>query len=152
MRNFTVKPIQKGGAVAAAAAKLLIANNLPVSDLNAPAITLWGGFDKNKLCGVIGFERAGETGLLRSLAVDVECRRHGLADLLCAHLISELGGTKEIYLLTETAADFFARLGFVPIERKQAAPSIQQTAQFSSLCPASAVLMVKFLGARRSTR
>ena len=43
--------------------------------------------------------------------------------------------------LTTTAADYFARLGFVRIDRDAAPPAIRATAQFASLCPASAHVM-----------
>jgi N-acetylglutamate synthase-like GNAT family acetyltransferase len=54
-------------------------------------------------------------------------------------------GIHDLYLLTTTAADYFARHGFVTIPRGQAPPAIQQTAEFRSLCPSSAVCMTKAL-------
>jgi amino-acid N-acetyltransferase len=47
----------------------------------------------------------------------------------------------DIYLLTTTAPDFFAGLGFRRAGRKTAPPAIRATRQFATLCPASAVLM-----------
>ena len=54
-------------------------------------------------------------------------------------------GARRIYLLTTTAADFFARLGYKRVEREQAPGSIRSTGEFSSLCPVTSVLMMKEL-------
>jgi len=43
-----------------------------------------------------------------------------------------------VYLLTETAAGFFPRFGFQPIQRAEVAPAVQQSIEFTSACPASA--------------
>jgi amino-acid N-acetyltransferase len=52
-------------------------------------------------------------------------------------------GISQVYLLTNTAANFFAWLGYQVMKRTDAPLPIQSTAQFSSLCPDSAVLMFK---------
>jgi amino-acid N-acetyltransferase len=49
-----------------------------------------------------------------------------------------------LYLLTETAADFFTRCGFVPVERSAVAPAVQQSVEFHSVCPQSAQAMVLY--------
>ena len=58
-------------------------------------------------------------------------------------LIAEAGklGLADVYLLTETAAPFFAALGFAPCAREAAPAEIAATRQFAELCPASAKLM-----------
>lgn len=48
-----------------------------------------------------------------------------------------------IHLLTTTAADFFESRGFRRISKEQAPLEIRATREFSSLCPSTAVLMVK---------
>jgi hypothetical protein len=48
-------------------------------------------------------------------------------------------------LLTETAAPFFAKLGFYPIAHDEAPVAILATRQAASLCPASAILMARRL-------
>lgn len=52
---------------------------------------------------------------------------------------------KCLVLLTETAADFFARQGFRTIERGSAPQDMQTSAEFRSLCPSSAIRMAKDL-------
>ena len=53
------------------------------------------------------------------------------------------GGIQSLWLLTETAAGYFEKLGYESIPRSAAPESIQQPAQFKDLCPASAALTTK---------
>jgi amino-acid N-acetyltransferase len=88
-------------------------------------------------------ERYGEDALLRSLAVRPENRSTGLgkqlADALEEH--ARRTGLGTLYLLTTTAADFFARRGYEVIERGTAPSLLQKTTEFSSLCPSQATCM-----------
>lgn len=52
-------------------------------------------------------------------------------------------GVRRIYLLTASAADFFARLGYKRIGRDGAPGAIRMTSEFAALCPVSSVLMTK---------
>jgi hypothetical protein len=47
------------------------------------------------------------------------------------------------YLLTTSAADFFAHLGYKRVDRGEAPENIRATSEFSQLCPVSSVLMLK---------
>jgi N-acetylglutamate synthase-like GNAT family acetyltransferase len=52
----------------------------------------------------------------------------------------------QVYLLTTTAAGYFARkLGFAPVERASAPKAIQATHEFSQACPQTAALLVRTL-------
>jgi amino-acid N-acetyltransferase len=84
-------------------------------------------------------------GLLRSLAVAEAHRKGGCGRALVSHAESWAWrhGVKTLYLLTTTAANFFARTGYEAISRVQAPAPIAATTQFSSLCPSSATLMRK---------
>jgi amino-acid N-acetyltransferase len=49
-----------------------------------------------------------------------------------------------VYLLTTSAADFFARhFGFQPIGRAEVPAAVQQSAEFVSACPQTAQAMVR---------
>jgi N-acetylglutamate synthase-like GNAT family acetyltransferase len=48
-------------------------------------------------------------------------------------------------LLTQTARDFFAHLGYRVIDRSEAPEEVQGSEEFRSLCPASATCMVKMI-------
>jgi hypothetical protein len=56
---------------------------------------------------------------------------------------ARLLGVERLYLLTTDAEEYFATLGFKPIERSEAPAPIQATSQFRSLCPKSAVCMAR---------
>ena len=92
-----------------------------------------------------GLERYGRHGLLRSVAVSPAWRGRGIAGALTEEILAtaEREGLEAVYLLTETAADFFARHGFRRIERSAVAESVRASAEFTALCPASAVVMVR---------
>jgi len=50
-----------------------------------------------------------------------------------------------LYLLTTTAADFFPRCGFRRIARADVAPAVQQSVEFTTACPSSALVMARQL-------
>ena len=97
------------------------------------------------LVGAVGLEVLGDVGLLRSVAVDEPHRGTGLGKRLVEALEEHAkgAGVRELYLLTTTAEDFFAGLGYKRIPREEAPTSIAATAQFVELCPASSSFMLK---------
>ena len=54
-------------------------------------------------------------------------------------------GVDELFLLTETAAEWFARLGYTPDGREAAPASLQASPEFTGACPVSAALLRKRL-------
>ena len=142
-------PIHAHPDVAAVRA-LLAAAGLPVADLTASSLAdFWGCRAGEELAGAIGLERYGAVALLRSLAVAPDWQGRGLGAALLAHAerAARQRGIAALYLLTATAAAFFARRGYVRIPREAAPPVLQQTAEFAALCPASAVCLTKPLDA-----
>jgi amino-acid N-acetyltransferase len=123
---------------------LLRSCGLPVED-----ITEVSGFlvarSGGALIGTIGLERAGDAGLLRSLSVRPEARGKGVARSLCDGLLGRARstGVRNVYLLTTDTQGFFRKLGFADAPRESAPEAVRQTAQFRTLCPASATLMVR---------
>ena len=103
------------------------------------------------IVGVGGLELCGSVALLRSVAVDPACRDSGIGTRLCDRLKAAAAarGVRGIYLLTETAERFFARRGYVRIDRANAPPEIAATAEFSEVCPETAVLMTRQTGIAR---
>ena len=83
--------------------------------------------------------------LLRSVVVRPGFQGKGYATTLCEALVNQARSHNihELYLLTESARGFFSKLGFSGVERPQVPELIRQTSQFSSLCPAEAVVMKK---------
>lgn len=125
---------------------LLGFEGLPCGDLTEHSLThfrvLRGGGD---IIGAIGLECFDEIALLRSLVVAEEHRgkAYGVALARAAETLASTLGIRHIYLLTTSAEFFFSSRGYRRIHRDDAPSQIQSTAQFSALCPATAVLMVK---------
>lgn len=97
------------------------------------------------MIGTVGLEVLGEAALLRSLAVSPDHRCKGVAEELVRAIESDAKSRRveTLYLLTLTAADFFARKGYRRTDRQQAPAALQDTTEFKSVCPASAVCMKK---------
>jgi amino-acid N-acetyltransferase len=130
----------------AAIRELLIDAALPIQDLDSAAgLRFWVAEDGGQLIGAIGLEPFGATGLLRSLVVSPSHRVHGLGSALVSVLEQEVSvqGVQTLVLLTETAEAFFRRRGYRVVERSVVPDEIKQSAEFRSLCPASAVCMTK---------
>jgi amino-acid N-acetyltransferase len=107
------------------------------------------GWDGPRLVAVVGLEIKNGSALLRSLAVDEDYRKHGIATRLVGK-IEEYAKSMEVdtlYLLTMTAEAFFKKCGYRRIARDSAPAGIQETTEFRNLCPASAVCMDRNLGA-----
>ncbi len=98
-----------------------------------------------RIIGTVALEVSGSFGLLRSLAVLEKFRGQGVARqlILAAEKSARQMGIHTLYLLTLTAEKYLSRRGFESIERSAAPDGIQDTAEFKSLCPDSAVCMKK---------
>ena len=122
--------------------QLLIDAGLPVDDFVPEHLAFVACEDKRPLAA-IGCEKLGETWLLRSLVVAEDQRSRGLGAKLVAALEADAReqGVGEIWLLTIDADAFFASQGYRRRERDEAPEVVRGTAEFSELCPASAVLM-----------
>ena len=137
-----------GPADLATAVAWLDGEGLPSSDLSTKhmqsfLMAVRGG----EPVGMIGIEAYPDCGLLRSLFVAESGRGTGLGAQLVAALEQKAAaaGLPALWLLTIDAENYFTRLGFETAERGEAPESVQQSAEFSSLCPGDAVLMWKSL-------
>ncbi|WP_394540262.1 arsenic resistance N-acetyltransferase ArsN2 [Lysobacter enzymogenes] len=126
---------------------LLAASSLPVEDVAVDTIDFLVAELDGALLGVVAVQACGDIGLLRSLTVDANGRGRGLGQTLVerAEAHARARGLLRLVLLTETAAAFFSRRGYVPAERGDMPAQIQSTAQFRSLCPATASCWSKHL-------
>jgi amino-acid N-acetyltransferase len=88
--------------------------------------------------GCAALELYGEAALLRSVAVDAAWRGRGLGRALveAALDLARRRGVGEVSLLTETAADFFPRFGFRPVERAAVAAPVRGSVELTAACPA----------------
>jgi phosphinothricin acetyltransferase len=121
---------------------LLAASGLPGDGLGEDFTAVVARQD-GQLAGGAALELYGAAALLRSVVVAPALRGRRLGDRLVrgALRLARRNGVAEVYLLTETAAQFFPRFGFVPIARSDIAPAVQQSIEFTSACPASAQAM-----------
>jgi amino-acid N-acetyltransferase len=127
--------------------RLLEALHLPAADVGNPNQAFIVARDGGELAGCVGLEDHGEDMLLRSLAVTPERQGAGIGMALHARALEEAVKRRKraLYLLTTTAEAFFARAGFTRIERTKVPAAVAASAEFRSLCPASAVCMMREL-------
>ena len=95
------------------------------------------------IVGAAAIEPYGNAGLLRSVVVGEALRGSGLGRRLVAEaerLAASLG-VRDLYLLTETAVAWFPRLGYEPLARDAAPPSIAGSVEFTVSCVDTGVLM-----------
>jgi len=127
---------------------LIDACQLPTQDLAGEMLRHFLVARKgDRVVGVIGLEICGQHALLRSLAVAEDFRCQGIAARLTTFIAryAVSHGIQKIYLLTMTAKDFFAKQGYVELDRSQAPADIQATREFKDLCPDTAVCMYRAL-------
>jgi len=127
--------------------ELLQRSALPRDGLDAHVATTLVARDANGLVGTAALELYGTAALLRSVAVAAERRGRGLGAALTATALdlARRRGVRTVYLLTETAAEFFPRFGFRPIPRPAVDPAVLGSAEFTTACPASALVMARTL-------
>lgn len=128
--------------------QLLRLNNLPYQDIRLESnLFIFYQDDESNLVGAGGLEFYGRYALLRSLVVDEKHRGLSYGIRITTDLLSRASakGVNEIYLLTETAREFFLKNGFEEIPRDSTPPEIQKSSEFSSVCPVSAAIMAKRL-------
>lgn len=145
---MTFAPIEAGSAAYDELQAWLIAEGLATSDLQEgnPRFFRLTGPD-GLTHGVAGIAGEGSERLLRSVVINPSLRGSGVG----ARLLVEVeawargDGATYLWLLTQGAAPFFSRMGYVAAERPDAPPVIRETSQFQGLCPASAALLCKTL-------
>ena len=129
--------------------QFLHAHKLPASDITLERGLFVGYYEQDgKLIGSGGLEVYGEIALLRSIAVDEKLRSQMIGKRIVEDLLTRARNLKikAIYLLTETARDYFLKKGFVDVAREKAPEAIKLSTEFSQVCPASAVVMELVIG------
>lgn len=132
----------------AAVRQLLAGAQLPTEDITEELLTnfLYAGTPTAPK-GIVGLQMEPPYALLRSLVVDASLRSSGIGTELLARAESHAraNSVRTIYLLTTTAESFFAARGYIRAHRSEAPSFISSSAEFASLCPASAAFMLKQL-------
>ncbi|HZS76839.1 MAG TPA: arsenic resistance N-acetyltransferase ArsN2 [Ktedonobacteraceae bacterium] len=130
---------------------LLENSHLPTEGLQDHLATTLIALQSGQIVGSVALEIYGSAALLRSLAVDSNVHRQGLGQQLtkAALDLAKTFSVQEVYLLTETASEFFPRFGFKSILRTEVAPAIHSSVEWSSACPVTAQAMVLHIQAEK---
>ena len=99
------------------------------------------------IAGGAAVEHYGPDGLLRSVVVSPALRGTGIGRALVA-AAEEMAaglGIRDLYLLTETAVDWFPRLGYLVLERTGAPDAIAGSWEFRFACVERGILMRRSL-------
>lgn len=96
-----------------------------------------------EIIGVIGLEIYGDSALIRSFAILPEFQKKGLGTILFQQILeyAQEKKIKNLYALTETAKNFFEKNGFGVVDRKFAPLEIQQSKEYTTICPNSAFFL-----------
>lgn len=98
-----------------------------------------------RVIGAIGLEPRGADALLRSAVVAPSERGAGIGAVLYERIVAraQSGGIERLYLLTTTAAEYWARHGFTTTTRDAVPELVRLSPEFTGACPASATVMVR---------
>jgi amino-acid N-acetyltransferase len=126
---------------------LLQSEKLPADDLPGALDSFFVALDNNHVVGAIGLEKYNNCGLLRSLVVNKDYRNEKIAGKLVGQLEEKAKtlGIDCIYLLTETAPDYFAKKGYERISRDEVPAPLKESSEFSHVCPQTAIVMQKYI-------
>ena len=121
--------------------------HLPTEGLSSHLDAAFVAREGDRVVGSAALELYADGGLLRSVAVDAECRGAGLGARLTSAAIDDARQRQlpALYLLTTTAESFCPRFGFERITRDEVPASVRQSIEFRGACPSSAIVMRKRL-------
>lgn len=123
--------------------KLLRVQQLPTEDVTPQIFFRVIKSTAGQVVGCCGLEIHDSLGLLRSLAVATNFQQQGLGQQLVNDIIAiaKENQISCLYLITTTANTFFKKFGFETVAREDVPLTIQQTREYSHLCPTSATVM-----------
>jgi len=128
---------------------LLNQSNLPTIDLKISNMQdFYVAIVDGDIVGVGGIDMQDNMAFVRSFAVKSEYQGQGVAHKIYNTIEDEAkrSGISQFYLLSETATQYFEKFGFKIIQRDTAPQWVQQSTQFSGICPQSTALMQKNKG------
>lgn len=123
---------------------LLKENNLCYTDIPKENLDIFKVLDNNMIVGYLGLEHYGSDAVLRAVVI-----KDNLRGLKLGRKMTLLGidaarsrGIKSLYLLTLTAKDFFSKLGFKVMARKDVPEAVGKSEEFLKFCPDTAICMM----------
>jgi amino-acid N-acetyltransferase len=126
-----------------AVAGLLDAAGLPTAGLSPSLADFLVAETGDRIAGAIGLEVYGGAALLRSAVVAAAARGRGAGTALVVALLERARGrgVRDVYLLTNTAEEWFPRFGFARIRREAVPAALHASAEFQGACPESAAIL-----------
>lgn len=125
--------------------QFLQTNKLPFRDVKLEGSLYFTYEDENHtIIGSGGLELYGKHALLRSLAVEEKHRNKKLGLSIVNDLMTKARSLniENLFLLTETAREFFEKKGFQDIERTEVPEVLRNSSEFTSVCPSTATCML----------
>jgi len=145
LADVHIRPAVKGDL--AKIYRFLEDNGLPTSGVDKCVEDFVVAQDRDgSWVGIAGLEVYGESGLLRSVAVDGRFRGVGQGRALVNAVLknAKSKGVETVYLLTDNAESYFGGLGFEVVDRKDVDEAVKASVEFGEMC-ASAAAMRKTL-------
>jgi amino-acid N-acetyltransferase len=126
---------------------LLTAAGLPLDGAEQAFRTGVVARDAERLVGAAAVELYGDTALLRSVVVAPDVRGTGLGRALVAAAegLAAAAGARRVYLLTESAADWFPGVGYAQIARADISGPVVDSVELTTACAETAVAMYRDL-------
>ena len=92
--------------------------------------------NSTKVRGCIGLELYSEYALLRSAAVHPENQNQGIGKKLTEEIITYAKniGIKKLFLITNTAEEYFKKKGFTVVQKNEIPASVKQSVEFTFQC------------------
>lgn len=120
----------------------LAAADLPTEDLADGGRTFFALDEGGGPVAYGGYELYGDNVLLRSVVVLPAQRGKGHGRAVTEAVLADAttAGARRAFLLTTTAADFFGREGFSPLDRRDAPAAILATRQATTICSTATLL------------
>ncbi len=98
--------------------------------------------DSAQVIACVGLELYIPSALLRSLAIHPSYQGKGLGKKMveAASTLAKKNNVRQLFLLTDSAVDFFYKLGFTNINRNLVPQGVRQSIEFTKLCPTAPCL------------
>ena len=123
---------------------LLGSCSLPLDGVQQHFTDFLLAFEDGALAACGGLECYGDVALLRSVAVAPTHRGRGLGRGVCDRLLASARqrNIRTVVLLTESAQDFFVKMGFEVVPRTTLPGQVNVSEELRGACPATAIAML----------
>ena len=116
---------------------------LPALPSNLPLSNVVVALDGHEVRGGIALQVFVLSGLLCSVVVSPEHQRKGIGSSLLQSIIARAHelGVRDLFLLTESASEFFSRVGFEGVSHAEVPAEIRAAPEYKAQCGESVAVM-----------